>query len=225
MNLSIKKTIIATLAFIVINWKKILEVSIIPLILSLPFIFVIPDFIDFIEQMLTKQTIVDTNLSKNTLFLFLFIYSYVVLSINLLRLVIFGRDYLNINSSLFDFIKIFKYILFSALMGFIVLLTSYIIQFILINFIVYFLIVPLMLNFANIAFGRDIRLSWKLPFVVHFNLFFMQILLPQIVVWGFQLVFVNNLYVYVILQVIILYWTTINLALCYKAINSDNIAN
>lgn len=221
MNLPIKKTILATLAFMVINWRKILEISIIPLLFSLPFILTITgqEFINLIEQIIEQQA---HNLPVNILFYsLLFLYGYSLLSINLLRVVILEVKNLTIKSNLFNFKRIFKYILFSIFISFIILISTFVIKLFFIILVIEFLIVPLMLNFVNIAVDKRIKFIWRLPFVVHFNLFFMQRLLPYIIIFA-ALFFNVNFYVIIIMYIVIFYWTTINIALCYRIIYSDN---
>lgn len=232
-----KKILLATSIYIFVNWRKILQISIIPLIFTIPFLFYFEDFVNILQNFTTQMRIesnltnedimqydVENNNSYILLFLLLLIYAYTLLSINLLKMFIFGANKVNISSSLLEFKKIFKYIFFNIIINTIIIIISYFMN---IFFIIlaYFIIVPIMLNFVNIAIGEKIKISWKLSFTDHFNLFFMQILLPYIVVMIVGLAFQGNIYISFILQVIIFYWTTINIAIFYQTINAKNNIN
>jgi len=226
MTLPIKKTILASVAFIVMHWRKILEISIIPLAFSLPMLLVLPELIALSKQLFLGP--VDSNIvvpNNAMLYMVLFIYAYTLLSINLARLVMLGEGKVSVMSCAYDFGKIAKYAGLTLLIGFVIMVPTAMTGFLLVQLIVYFLIVPLTLNFVNVALGMPLNWRWKLPFAVHSNLFFMQVLLPTLLAFLFGIVsdFLGlSAYTALFVQVIIFYWSAVNLAFCYRVIVADN---
>ncbi|MCS5592131.1 MAG: hypothetical protein NZ775_06390 [Gammaproteobacteria bacterium] len=226
MTLPIKKTILASLAFIVMHWKKIIEISIIPLILASPLLLVLPELImELSKQLLTGQ--VDTaNVPDNTpLYVFFFLYGYALLSINLVRLIMLGESSVSALSCVFEFGRIAKYVGLTMMVGFAIVLPVALTGVLFVELIVYFLIVPLTLNFVNVAIGRVLNFRLSLPFVVHISLYFMQVLLPTLFAYLFGSV-ADALglsgYFSMLVQVFIFYWSGINLAFCYRVIVADS---
>ena len=229
MMLPIKKTILASLAFIIMHWRKIIEISIIPMIFAFPLLLVIPELMAVSKQLFMSQTGVSISVPDNTLlYMLLFLFGYALLSINLARLVMLGTGSVSILSCVFEFGKIAKYTGLTMLLGFaIVLPTALTDGLLFVQLIVHFLIVPLTLNFVNVAIGRALNLRWRLPFIVHVNLFLMQVLLPILFAFLFGIVadaLGLNTYVTLLVQVIIFYWSGVNLAFCYRVIVAHNSA-
>jgi len=52
MNIPIKQTILATLAFSISNWQRILEASIFPLLAAIPFITIFPELMAILQSQL-----------------------------------------------------------------------------------------------------------------------------------------------------------------------------
>ena len=226
MMLPIKKTILASLAFIVIHWKKIVEVSIIPLVLASPLLLILSDLIELSLQLINGGIESDISAPQNTLlYMVLFLYGYALLSINLARMVMQGGDSVSALDGVFVISKIIKYIGLTMLVGFAVYFPVMLTGSLPVQLIVYFLIVPLTLNFINIALDRPLSFRWSLPFVIHASLFFMQVLLPTLIALMLSVVVENlNLsnVVTLIAQVLIFYWSGINLAFCYRLIVADS---
>ena len=227
MILPIKKTILASLAFIIMHWRKIIEISIIPMIFAFPLLLILPELMALSKQLFMSQTVVSISVPDNTLlYMLLFLFGYALLSINLARFVMLGTNSVSILSCVFEFGKIAKYTGLTMLIGFaIVFPTALTGGLVFVQLIVYFLIVPLTLNFVNIAIGRALNFRWKLPFIVQVNLFFMQVLLPTLFAYLFAIIADNldlSTYITLLVQVIIFYWSGVNLAFCYRVIVADN---
>ena len=50
MNIPIKQTILATLAFSISKWQRILEASIFPLVAAIPFITILPELMTILQS-------------------------------------------------------------------------------------------------------------------------------------------------------------------------------
>ena len=228
MMLPIKKTILASLAFIIMHWRKIIEISIIPMIFAFPLLLVLPELMAVSKQLFMGQTGVSISVPDNTLlYMLLFLFGYALLSINLARLVMLGTGSVSILSCVFEFGKIAKYTGLTMLIGFAIVFPTALTGLLFVQLIVYFLIVPLTLNFVNVAIGRALNLRWRLTFIVHVNLFLMQVLLPTLFAYLFGIVadvLGLNTYVTLLVQVIIFYWSGVNLAFCYRVIVAHNSA-
>ena len=228
MMLPIKKTILASLAFIIMHWRKIIEISIIPMIFAFPLLLVLPELMAVSKQLFMGQTGVSISVPDNTLlYMLLFLFGYALLSINLARLVMLGTGSVSILSCVFEFGKIAKYTGLTMLIGFAIVFPTALTGLLFVQLIVYFLIVPLTHNFVNVAIGRALNLRWRLPFIVHVNLFLMQVLLPTLFAYLFGIVadaLGLNIYVTLLVQVIIFYWSGVNLAFCYRVIVAHNSA-
>jgi hypothetical protein len=226
--LPIKKTILASLAFIIMHWRKIIEISIIPMIFAFPLLLVLPELMAVSKQLFMGQTGVSISVPDNTLlYMLLFLFGYALLSINLARLVMLGTGSVSILSCVFEFGKIAKYTGLTMLIGFAIVFPTALTGLLFVQLIVYFLIVPLTLNFVNVAIGRALNLRWRLPFIVHVNLFLMQVLLPTLFAYLFGIVadaLGLSIYVTLLVQVIIFYWSGVNLAFCYRVIVAHNSA-
>ena len=222
MILPIKKTILASLAFIVVNWRKIIEISIIPLGFAFPLLLVLPELMELSKQLFTDQVDTAINVPDNTLlYMFLFLYGYALLSINLARLVIFGSASVSVLSGVLEFGRIAKYVGLTMMVGFAIVFPTALTGLLFVQLIVYFLIVPLTLNFVNVAIGKMLNFRWNLPFAVHVNLFFMQVLLPTLFAYLFgsvaEALGISG-YISMFVQVLIFYWSGVNLAFCYRVI-------
>lgn len=229
MTLPIKKTTLASLAFIVVNWRKIIAISIIPLGFSCPLLLVLPELIELSKQLFTAQ--VDTALivpDNTLLYMFLFLYGYALLSINLARLVMLGSASVSVLSCVLEFARIAKYIGLTMMVGFAIVFPTALTGLLFVQLIVYFLIMPLTLNFVNVAIGKALNLRWSLPFVIHINLFFMQALLPTLFVYlvgsAADALGMSG-YVSMFIQVLIFYWSGVNLAFCYRIIAAKAAAD
>ena len=226
--LPINKIFLAGFAFALTHWKKIIEVSIVPVLISLPFLMMVPELLGQMEQFFNNGELPDIQLPENMMiYLLLFFYGYITLSINMYRLVMLGEQS---NSGFMPVLDVNKIIRFSGLTFFVGLVTVIpvvITGMPLLQLIVYFLIIPITLNFVNIAINKPSKYKWNLSFTTHMNLFFLQAILPALVGMLFtalaNIIGLGPILEWVV-KVVLFYWTLITLALCYQLIQANNSA-
>jgi len=226
--LPINKIFIAGFAFALTHWKKIIEISIFPVLISLPFLMIMPELLGLMEQLFSSGELHDVQLPENMMFyLVLFLYGYITLSINMYRLVILGEQssggfmpVLNVN-------KIIRFVGLTLFVGLVTVVPVMITGMPMLQLIMYFLIIPITLNFINIAIDQPSKYKWNLSFTTHMNLFFLQAILPALVGMLFAAL-ANIIGLPPILEwtvkVILFYWTLVTLALCYQLIQANNSA-
>ncbi len=237
--LPINKIFLAGFAFALTHWKKIIEISIFPVLLSMPLFFIIidPSFLETLSKimelvqkeppLMLLNNIEFIQLSNQLpksipLYLLLSLYAQIMLSINMYRLVIQGEALVNGLVPIFNFRKIIK---FFALMFLVGLVTS-IFSGSIIQMIISFLIVPITLNFVRISIGESFQYKWNLSFPTQVNLFFIQMVLPLMIL--LLLIFIdghlgaNGVVATTLFVVVFFYWVPITLALCYQLIQANN---
>ena len=208
--LPINKIFLAGFAFALTHWKKIIEVSIVPVLISLPFLMMVPELLGQMEQFFNNGELPDIQLPEN-----------------MYRLVMLGEQS---NSGFMPVLDVNKIIRFSGLTFFVGLVTVIpvvITGMPLLQLIVYFLIIPITLNFVNIAINKPSKYKWNLSFTTHMNLFFLQAILPALVGMLFtalaNIIGLGPILEWVV-KVVLFYWTLITLALCYQLIQANNSA-
>ena len=226
--LPINKIFIAGFAFALTHWKKIIEISIFPVLISLPFLMIMPELLGLMEQLFSSGELLDVQLPENMMIYFiLFFYGYITLSINMYRLVILGEQsnggfmpVLNIN-------KIIRFVGLVLFVGLVILIPVGITGMPMLQLIMYFLIIPITLNFINIAIDQPSKYKWNLSFTTHMNLFFLQVILPKLVGILFaalaSIIGLGSILEWTV-NVILFYWTLVTLALCYQLIQANNSA-
>jgi len=215
--LPINKIFIAGFAFALTHWKKILEISILPLLVSLPFLTIAPELLGSMEQVFSGGELTDIQLPEYMMIsLILFFYGYLTLSINMYRLVMLGEASVNGLIPILDFNKIIRFVGLTLFIGLVTVMPVMITGMPFLQLVVYFLIIPITLNFVNIAIGQPSKYKWGLSFPTHANLFFLQAVLPALVTMLFAaLANIIGL---------VFYWTLVTLALCYQLIQTNNSA-
>ncbi|HIE77377.1 MAG TPA: hypothetical protein EYP92_00900, partial [Candidatus Thioglobus sp.] len=175
--LPINKVILASFAFALSHWKKVLEISVIPLIVSAPFLLILPDLLLLMDQVIVSNQVIPVNLPENLfVYLLLFMYGYSMLSINVYKLVILGESSVNGFVPLLDAKKLIRFIGLTLIIGFVTILPVMLTGWLFLQLAVYFLIVPLTLNFVAISIDRPFKHRWSLSFATHLNLFLLQAL-------------------------------------------------
>ena len=92
-KLPILKIVLAGFAFAATHWKKLFEITIVPLMLALPFLLTLPEMFEIYEQILSGDLKTDVQLPPNFLYYFiLFGFAYVSISIHIIRIVILGEE-------------------------------------------------------------------------------------------------------------------------------------
>ncbi|MDC9714949.1 MAG: hypothetical protein PSN36_03890 [Gammaproteobacteria bacterium] len=224
-QLPINKIFIAGFAFAITHWKKILEISIFPVVISLPLFSILPELLALMEQALSGGLTLDLVLPDNTtLYLILFLYGHISLSINLYRLVVLGEQSAS-TLPVLDASKIIRFIGLMLLVGIVSAMPILFTNLLILQFVASFLVVPITLNFINIAIGRPSKYRWGLSFSTHMSLFFLQVVVPMLIILLFtSLSSIIGLGAGVALaaKALAFYWGSITLALCYQLITATN---
>ncbi|CAC9561743.1 hypothetical protein [uncultured Gammaproteobacteria bacterium] len=228
-QLPVNKIILTSFAFALTHWKKIIEVSILPLLLSLPLLSLSTEIIELANILKKGNTLKpeDIQLPSNLfIYLLLSLYGFASLSINMYRLVIFGAQ----SVSWMPIFKLRQIVGFVGLTFFINLVTGVpmlLTNFMWIHLVASFFLIPISLNFINIATDQPLKFKWEISVITQINLFFLQIILPLLsatainfLIYSIGLPSVISL----VVKVIIFYWTLISLALCYQLITQSNVS-
>lgn len=242
VQLPINKIILAGFAFAMTHWRKIIEISIVPIILSLPLFSILSTLLEQFRAMAERlnqimPSIISGDEAETSrfvheffqslpeftaLYLLLFSYAQIMLSINIYRVVIQGESHVNGLVPILDIGKIFKFFILAFFVGVITnVFTGSVLQ-----IIIYFLIVPITLNFVRFAIGESFQLRWGLTLFTQFNLFAIQVILPLSITLIFTVID-NSIGLSGVLDMfvralIFFYWMPITLALCYQLIALDN---
>lgn len=227
-QLPINKIFVAGFAFAITHWKKILEISIVPLLISMPLLILMPELLALTKQVFlaleNNEVLSEFVLPNNIgIYFVLFLYGNVSLSIDMYRLVILGRQSVSI-VPVFDLGKIVRFIGLTLLVGMASIAPLVLTNLSILQLVVSFLLVPITLNFVNIALGKPSKYRWGLSFFTHMNLFFLQVVVPILVVLLFtSLSRLMGLSVGMewLARVLVFYWSAITLALCYKLITTS----
>ena len=223
-QLPINKIFLAGIAFTLTHWRKILEISILPLLFSIPLLLIATELLALMTQFFNGN-LADIQLPDNAIIYFLlFFYGYIMLSINMYRLVILGEAAVNGLMPILDINKMIRFIGLTLVVGIITTVPVMITGLQFLHLLMYFLIIPITLNFINIALGQPSKYRWNLPFISHLNLFFLQIILPALVTILFSAMVnaigLSPIFEWVV-RLVLLYWTLVTLALCYQLINNS----
>lgn len=230
-QLPVNKIFIAGFAFAITHWKKILEISIVPLLISLPLLAIIPELLTITKQVFSalEQSSPSSQLSELVLpdnigiYLILFLYGNISLSINMYRLVALGGQSVGI-MPVFDLSKIARFIGLTLLVGMASIVPLVLTNLLILQLVASFLVVPITLNFVNIAIEKPSKYRWGLSFNTHINLFFLQVVVPILVVLLFtslsKLMGLGAGAEWVA-RVLVFYWGAITLTLCYKLITTS----
>jgi len=220
--LPINKIMLASVAFALTNWKKILEISILPVLISIPFLAILPDMLNIMNSVFSNKEVADIQLPDNVMiYLLLFFYGYLTLSINVYRLVILGQNSVSGIVPVLNFNKIIRFVGLALFIGLATMAPVIISGITFLQLIMYFLIIPITLNFINIAIDQPLKYKWDLNLISQANLFFLQIILPALVGMIFSslisLIGLPDMLGWVV-KAIVFYWTLISLALCYQLV-------
>ncbi len=220
--LPINKVILASFAFALTHWKKIIEISILPVLICTPFLMILPQMLEIMTSVLNTGEMTSIQAPDNmSLYLLMFLYGYLSLSINVYRLVVLGEKSVSVMSLVFNVNQIMRFFGLTLLVGIVTTLPVMLTGVPFLQLVMYFLIVPITLNFINISIGQASQYKWNLNFVTQINLFFLQAVLPAVVGMIFSALFTSigfpEVFTWVI-KAVLFYWTMVNLALCYQLI-------
>ena len=224
--LPINKIILASFAFALTHWKKVVEISILPVAISLPLLLILPQMFELMEVVFQGGDLAEVVLPDNTpIYLLLFLYGYIMLSVNMYRLVVLGEQNVSAMSPIFNISQIFRFIGLTLFVGFVTTVPVMLTGIGFLQLIIYFLIMPMTLNFVNIAINQPSNYKWKLNFVSQANLFLLQAIIPALIGMIFTSLFsaigFPEAFGWVV-KAILFYWSLVNLALCYQLIQEAN---
>ena len=220
--LPINKIILASFAFALTHWKKIVEISILPVLISIPFLSILPDILSVMDSVFSGEDVSAVQPPEYLmLYLVLFFYGYLTLSINMYKLVILGESNVSSIVPVLKFSQIVRFVGLTVFVGLITMIPVMMTGIVFLQLIMYFLIVPITLNFINIAIEKPFQYKWQLNFPSQVNLFFLQAVLPALVSMIFSAL-TSSIGMFEVVEwvarVIVFYWTLINLALCYQLV-------
>ena len=224
--LPINKIILASFAFALTHWKKVVEISILPVAISLPLLLILPQMFELMEVVFQGGDLTEVVLPDNTpIYLLLFLYGYIMLSVNMYRLVVLGGQNVSAMSPIFNIRQIFRFIGLTLFVGFITTVPVMLTGIGFLQLVIYFLIMPMTLNFVNIAINQPSNYKWKLNFISQANLFLLQAIIPALIGMIFTSLFsaigFPEAFGWAI-KAILFYWSLVNLALCYQLIQEAN---
>jgi hypothetical protein len=187
----------------------------------------LPQVLEITQVILTSGDITNSVLPEGTTpYFLLFLYGYISLSINMYRLVILGETSVSIKTPIFNIGQIARFAGLTLIIGFATIIPVLLTGISFLQLIIYFLIIPITLNFINIATNQPSKYKWKLNFVTQSNLFLLQVIIPALI--GMITTFIFNsiglpeAFSWSV-DIIVFYWSLINLALCYQLINANTL--
>jgi hypothetical protein len=139
--------------------------------------------------------------------------------------VVLGEESVKSFLPTFDIAKIGRYLLLTIIIGLLTMLPVLITGMPILQLIVYFLIIPITLNFVRISIDLPNQYKWNLNFPTQMNLFFIQAILPAIV--SIIFIFLADLTnlggaLDIVIKIILFYWSQITLGFCYKIITQSD---
>jgi len=224
--LPINKIILASFAFALTHWKKIVEISILPVAISLPLLLILPQMFELMDVVFQGGELTEVVLPDNTpVYLLLFFYGYIMLSVNMYRLVVLGEQAVSAMSPIFDIRQIFRFIGLTLFIGFVTTVPVILTGIGFLQLVIYFLIMPITLNFVRIALHQPSNYKWQLNFVSQANLFLLQAIIPALIGMIFTALFsalgLSDVFGWIV-KTVLFYWSLVNLALCYQLIQKAN---
>ncbi len=218
MNIPIKQTILATLAFSYSNWQKILEVSIFPLLAAIPFITILPELMVTLQAQLFGVGEVQEYPRFYELYLLMFDYAYMALIINIYRLVVKGDQAVARLGVVFPNLRLGRFFLLFLFLSFATQFPIFISPFLVP--IIYFLLIPMSLNLVGLANDTSYT-KIKLSLSVQFGVLIIKLGVPAILLGLIILLGVGQVIFWVVMGLIV-YWMAISFALCYRVILANN---
>ena len=217
-NMPIIQTILASLAFAFSNWKKLVEVSIFPLLMALPLVTILPEMMGVLQAQLFGVGQVQAYPQFYQLYLLMFDYGYIAILINVYRLVVSGGASVARFGVVLPSIRIGRFFVLYFLLSIALRLPLFFNSLLLIP-VVYFLLIPYALNLVSIA--NDIPYKKiKLPARVQLSVFLIKLGVPAFLV-AFALL-IGAQFVLLGALIIIIYWMAISFALCYRVIVANS---
>jgi len=219
-NMPIIQTILASLAFAFSNWKKLVEVSIFPLLMALPLVTILPEMMGVLQAQLFGVGQVQAYPQFYQLYLLMFDYGYIAILINIYRLVVSGGASVARLGVVLPSIRLGRFFVLFLLLSIATQLPLFFISPLLIP-LVYFLLIPFALNLVSIANDVPYK-KIKLPARVQLSVFLIKLGVPSFLVA--LVILIGAQFVFWGVMIIIIYWMSISFALCYRVIAANNSA-
>jgi len=219
-NMPIIQTILASLAFAFSNWKKLVEVSIFPLLMALPLVTILPEMMGVLQAQLFGVGQVQAYPQFYQLYLLMFDYGYIAILINIYRLVVSGGASVARLGVVLPSIRLGRFFVLFLLLSIATQLPLFFISPFLIP-LVYFLLIPFALNLVSIANDATYK-KIKLPARVQLSVFLIKLGVPSFLVA--LVILIGAEFVFWGVMIIIIYWMAISFALCYRVIVANNSA-
>ena len=218
-NLSLlKKTIIATLSWMVLYPKNLFNASILPALLMLPFIASLWNLVINFSQ--TNNEIYLPEVSFSLLFYLLMAsVGYALLSINVYRLVILGADKVSKFGSMSPK-KLLKFIMTLSLVQIILTIPVLITGTLAVYLLVYPLVVPMVMNLPRLALDLETT-TYQFNIQSRIFLTILQAFIPLMVIMILGLLLPTNAFstgVLLVIKLLLNYWELIVIALNYQNI-------
>jgi len=217
-NMPIIQTILASLAFAFSNWKKLVEVSIFPLLMALPLVTILPEMMGVLQAQLFGAGQVQAYPQFYQLYLLMFDYGYIAILINVYRLVVSGGTSVARLGVVLPSIRLGRFFVLFLLLSIATQLPLFFISPLLIP-LVYFLLIPFALNLVSIANDVPYK-KIKLPARVQLSVFLIKLGVPALLV--VLVILIGAEFVFWGAMIIIIYWMAISFALCYRVIAANN---
>ena len=213
------QTILASLAFAFSNWKKLIEVSIFPLLVAFPFMTTLPEMtVVDLQALLFGIAENQTYPWLYLLYMLMFEYGYIAILINVYRLVVSEGASVARFGVVLPSIRMGRFFVLYFLLSIVLRLPLFFNSLLLIP-VVYFLLIPYALNLVSIA--NDIPYKKiKLPARVQLSVFLIKLGVPAFLV-AFALL-IGAQFVLLGALIIIIYWMAISFALCYRVIVANS---
>jgi hypothetical protein len=194
--------------------------------ISLPLLLILPQMFELMEVVFQGGELTEVVLPDNTpVYLLLFFYGYIMLSVNMYRLVVLGEQAVSAMSPIFDIRQIFRFIGLTLFIGFVTTVPVILTGIGFLQLVIYFLIMPITLNFVHIALHQPSNYKWQLNFVSQANLFLLQAIIPALIGMIFTALFsalgLSDVFGWIV-KTVLFYWSLVNLALCYQLIQKAN---
>jgi hypothetical protein len=194
--------------------------------ISLPLLLILPQMFELMDVVFQGGELTEVVLPDNTpVYLLLFFYGYIMLSVNMYRLVVLGEQAVSAMSPIFDIRQIFRFIGLTLFIGFVTTVPVMLTGIGFLQLVIYFLIMPITLNFVRIALHQPSNYKWQLNFVSQANLFLLQAIIPALIGMIFTALFsalgLSDVFGWIV-KTVLFYWSLVNLALCYQLIQKAN---
>jgi hypothetical protein len=217
-TIPIIQTILASLAFAFSNWKKLIEVSVFPFFMMTLSLITFFPMVTFQSQSSISELLANLNF-YHLIYALMFIYGYIALVINIYRMVVAGNNSIAKFGLELPSLRFGRFFLLFIVFNFAqlpIIFSPYLIP------VIYFLVIPLLLNLVSIANDVPYK-KIKLQFNIQSSVMFICLGIPFILILMLFMIS-GEIKLILFFQVLSIYWTAISSALCYRVIVANNSA-